>query len=91
MLQSGQKCIYLYHNKRTKNMKKQIIANTTLSTRSICDHDCIFSLTVLERKGNFAIINYDGKIRRTRVRVRFDGNEYLRPDIYSMSPIFSAE
>tara|TARA_R110000868_G_scaffold203612_3_gene451521 strand:- start:761 stop:976 length:216 start_codon:yes stop_codon:yes gene_type:complete len=67
-----------------------IKSNTELSARSICDHNCIFTLTVIERKGNFAKINYDGTIRRTKVHSWPNGNEYLRPDNYSMAPTFNA-
>ena len=58
-----------------------------LTAKSICDHNCIFELEVIERKGNFATIKYDGKIRKTKVREIW-GEEYLRPDTYSMAPTF---
>ena len=67
-----------------------IKSNTTLTSRSICDFNCIFKLTVIERKGNFATINYMGKQRRVKVRIDSDFNEYIQPDIYSMAPRFKA-
>ena len=60
-----------------------------LTAKSICDHNCIFELQVIERKGNFATIQYNGIIRKTKVR-EFWGSEYLRPDNYSMAPSFQA-
>ena len=64
--------------------------NTTLTARSICDYNCIFTLNVISRKGNFATINYMNQTKRTKVYVDFDGTEYLQPEKYSMSPIFRA-
>ncbi len=65
-------------------------SNQKLTCRAIGDHNCIFELTVVERKGNFATINYEGKIKRVKVYTGADGDEYLRPDKYSMAPIFRA-
>lgn len=67
-----------------------IKSNTTLTSRSICDYNCIFELTVIERKGNFATVDYMGNQRRVKVRVDSDGNEYVQPDNYSMAPRFKA-
>jgi len=69
---------------------KTINTNDTLTSRSICDYNCIFSLEVIERKGNFATIKYMGSIKRTKIKIDSDGNEYLQPDKYSMAPIFKA-
>jgi hypothetical protein len=71
-----------------QNMKL-IESNTTLTARSICDYDCIFSLKVLNRKGSFATIRFQGNEKR--VKVRNDGDrEYVKPNNYSMAPIFRA-
>jgi hypothetical protein len=61
----------------------------TLKARSICDYDCVFSLEVLERKGNFATVRFQGNEKRVKIR-RDDSGEYLRPDNYSMATIFKA-
>ena len=71
-------------------MANSIKANTTLTSRSIGDYNCIFSLNVISRKGNFATINYMNKTKRTKVYTDREGNEFLQPDKYSMSPIFRA-
>jgi hypothetical protein len=70
---------------------KTIQSGQTLTANSACDHNCTFSLLVIERKGNFANILMEGekKPRRTKVRI-FGDSEYLRPDTYSMAPIFNA-
>jgi hypothetical protein len=68
---------------------KTIEANTTLTARSICDHDCIFSLAVLSRKGSFATIFFQGN--QKRVKVKNDGErEYVKLGNYSMAPVFRA-
>jgi hypothetical protein len=64
--------------------------NTILTARSIGDANCIFQLLVIERKGNFAKIEYDNVIRRTKIYEYPNGTEYLRPDKYSFAPIFKA-
>jgi hypothetical protein len=69
---------------------KTIKSNQTLTSRSICDYNCIFTLSVIERKGNFAIVKIMGNIKRTKVYVDMDGNEYLHPEKYSMAPIYKA-
>ena len=71
-------------------MKAIIKEGQKLTTRSACDHDCIFKLTVTSRKGNFATIEYMGNTRRTKVYSDLNRDEYLHPDKYSMSPIFRA-
>ena len=70
---------------------KTIKANQTLTSSSICDSNCIFSLQVVDRKGKFATISRDGKVNRTKVYVSIiTGDEFLMPDKYSMAPAFSA-
>ena len=57
------------------------------STRSICDYDCIFSITVLKRTAK-TITTERG---RTKVHVSGDGSEYVMPwGKYSMCPVFVA-
>lgn len=73
-------------------MTNTIQTGQTLTSRSLCDYDCIFSLKVIDRKGSFATILMDGDKETRRVKVRnFNGEEYLRPDNYSMAPTFRAK
>jgi hypothetical protein len=67
-----------------------IKSNQTITSRSICDNNCIFTLSVIERKGNFATVKIMGNVKKTKVYVDMDGNEYLHPEKYSMSPIYRA-
>lgn len=77
-------------NDQILNTMNAIKSNQVLTARSIFDHNCIFRLTVLERKGNFATIEYEKTIRKTKIKVDYEGNEYLMPDRYSMAPMFKA-
>ena len=59
----------------------------TYSTRSICDADCIFSLTVVSRTAK-TIKTSDGKSLRIALH---EGNEYVMPfGRYSMAPMIRA-
>jgi hypothetical protein len=60
----------------------------TYSTRSICNHDCIISVTVVKRTAK-TITTDEGKLLRIGI---FDGCEFVRPwGTYSMAPIVTAE
>jgi hypothetical protein len=79
---------------KTKNQKetykmKTIQPNTTLTARSIGDYNCIYSLRVISRAAKTAMIEYDGKIRRAKIKTYGD-SEYIRPENYSMAPSFYA-
>lgn len=65
-------------------------AGKTYATRSICDHNCIISLTVASRTPK-TIKTTDGKC--FRVGVWFDGTaEFVRPwGSYSMAPFITAD
>lgn len=65
----------------------------TYSTRSACDHECIFSFEVIGRTEKTVTIQSRsrGSVRR-KVRVGSDGVERLDPHgRYSMSPVLSAD
>jgi hypothetical protein len=67
---------------------KTIEKNTILTATSVCDSNCKFTATVLDRKGNFIIALVDGEIVRKKVKV-FNNEEYaLLLGNYSMAPIF---
>ena len=69
----------------------KIKPNTTLYTRSIGDHNCIFEIKVLHRTAKRATIkDFYGHIRDVKIYTDDNGNEYLEPEKYSMSPRFHA-
>ena len=63
---------------------------TTYSTRSICNHDCIFSFKILRRTAKSVWVNVDGKTVRRAIEV-WDNKETFYPfGKYSMAAIISA-
>lgn len=66
----------------------QFIVGRTYSTRSICDHNCIISVTIASRTAKM-ITTTDGK--RFRVAL-YEGVEQIKPwGSYSMCPIIGAD
>ena len=63
-------------------------AGSTYSTRSVCDHNCIFSIEVVSRTAK-TLRTADGKTLRISI---YDGVEQVKPcGSYSMAPIISAD
>lgn len=60
----------------------------TYSTRSICDHNCIFSITVISRTAK----TIKTKCSKTLRVKEYDGNEQVKPfGSYSMCAIIGAD
>jgi len=73
-------------------MKIQV--GQTLTARSACDYDTIFSVTVVKRTPKTVTVTglMMGGGQRCMVRVDSDGNEYVYAyGIYSMCPLFYPE
>jgi len=69
------------------NMTKTFQTGKTYSTRSICDHNCIISVTIAKRTAK-TVTATNGKTFRINV---YDNNEQIWPwGKYSMSPIIDA-
>jgi len=64
----------------------------TYQTRSICDSDCIISVTVKGRTAKtIRTVDRHGRPKTLRIFMDYDGNEAVRPwGNYSMCPIISA-
>jgi hypothetical protein len=63
----------------------------TYATRSICDHDCIFSFTILARTAKQVTIKVHDKVVR-RGLTEWNGVEQFKPfGNYSMCAIISAD
>ncbi len=63
----------------------------TYTCRSICDHDCIYSFTILKRTERSVWVKYHDKTKRRQVRIGSGGIEEIDPHgRYSMSPILRA-
>lgn len=62
----------------------------TYTTRSACDHNCIFSHEILNRTAKTVTIKGHGEIIRRKIHI-YDGNETIYPyGTYSMAPILTA-
>lgn len=62
----------------------------TYATRSICDHDCIYTIEVIKRTDKTITYKEDDTIRRAKIRFS-DDYEYIRVGNYSMAPNFTAK
>lgn len=63
----------------------------TYQTRSICDHDCIFSFTVLARTAKTVTVDVNGKTVRRGISI-YEGVEQFKPfGTYSMCAIIGAD
>ena len=65
----------------------------TYTTRSACDHNCIFTIKVISRTAKtIKTIDKYGEPRTYRVSVSpYDGAERVSMGSYSMAPGFSAK
>ena len=67
-----------------------IQAGQTLTASSVCDHDCVFKVQVLDRKGAFCTVNAQGNVKRVKINI-VDGVEAIFAlGKYSMAPLFRA-
>ena len=64
-----------------------------LATRSICDHNCIFTAVVVKRTAKTVTIADDMRgTRRCKIHIDDDGCEYIFPHgKYSMASIYRAK
>ena len=72
-------------------MTIQFETGNTYATRSICDHDCIFSFTIATRSEKTVRVKVHGKMVSRRVSI-YNGVEQFKPfGNYSMAAIISAD
>ncbi len=73
-------------------MTTQFTVNQEVSSRSICDYDCIFRGTILSRTAKFVTIKMDGYKEPKRIKVKIqDGVEKIYPlGTHSMAISFLA-
>lgn len=72
------------------NTNSTIKAGQTLTARSICDYECVFTAEIIERKGNFATVKAQGETKRVKIYNNGDGEFIYALGKYSMAPIFRA-
>jgi len=62
----------------------------TYTTRSICDYDCIISITVLARTAKTIKAKVRGELKTLRI-AEYEGREMVKPwGSYSMAPAIKA-
>jgi hypothetical protein len=72
-------------------MTKTFKVGQTYSERSICDHNCIFSFTILARTAKSVTVNVHGNTVRRGLSV-YDGIEQFKPfGSYSMCAVIGAD
>jgi hypothetical protein len=65
-----------------------ITTGSILTATSICDSECKFTASVIERKGNFVTALIFGEIVRKKINI-WNGEEFVYLlGKYSMAPIF---
>ena len=73
---------------------KQFQTGKDYSCRSVCDHDCIFTVTVLKRTAKTVTVDVHGRrdLKNKRLGIRvWDNAESINPlGSYSMAPIIRA-
>ena len=76
----------------TKNQVEQFEVGKTYYTRSVCNHDCIFSVKVLKRTAKTVVVLKDGKEKRCKIGLSWNGKEEtITPwGVYSMCPVIGA-
>jgi hypothetical protein len=69
----------------------RFIVGRTYSTRSICDHDCVFAFTILARTAKTITTQIHGKTVRRGLSL-WNGVEQFKPyGSYSMCAVVSAD
>lgn len=72
-------------------MTTQFEVGKTYATRSICDHDCIYSFTILARTPKSVTVKVSGETVRRGLKV-WSGVEQFKPfGTYSMCAVISAD
>ena len=70
---------------------QQFQVGRTYQTRSICDHDCIITATIVRRTAKRVTVQLRDRVKVLGIGT-YDGVEFIRPwGNYSMSPIIRAE
>lgn len=76
----------------TATATTQFEVGQTYSCRSICDHNCIWSFTVIKRTARFITIqDKSGKISRVGVRTWGNAEQAFPLGQYSMAPSIYAD
>ena len=74
------------------NQMAKFEVGATYATRSICNSECIFKITVVKRTEKTVTIDKgNGKTQRCKIHNEARGAEYIFPyGVYSMCPVIDA-
>ena len=72
--------------------KPRFEVGKTYATSSICDHNCVFSYTIIKRTAKTVVIRDKfGDTRRCKLHNGYHGAECIYPQgVYSMCPVLDA-
>ena len=70
---------------------KKFEAGKSYYSRCVCNYDCIFIIEVVKRTAKTVTYVYNRTKRRSNIKLDEHGNEWIKPDNYSMAPVFRAE
>lgn len=70
---------------------KRFYENKEYTSRSVCDHNCIFYARVIKRTAKTVTVKIDGYDIMTKKIYIYDGFESFKMGNYSMAPIFRAK
>lgn len=70
---------------------KKFEVGKTYYARSICNHDCIFTMEVVSRTEKTVTYIFEGEKKRSSIKHDDHGNEWIKSHGYSMAPVFRAE
>lgn len=76
-------------NLRENEMRKFNVG-ATYETRSICDHNCIYSFTILRRTERSVWVEVDGEVVRRGIEIYQDAETFYPFGKYSMAAIIKA-
>jgi len=69
---------------------KKFQTGKTYSTRSVCDYDCIISVTIEKRTEKTVTVTVRGEKKTFRIGI-YDNSEFIKPwGSYSMAPVVTA-
>ena len=75
---------------RTENKMKTFQVGKNYTTRSACDHDCIFSFEVTARTAKTITIKSNFGEKRCKIAIQGDEEYALPLGRYSMAPVIRA-
>jgi len=79
-------------HEKSENEYKKFEVGRTYATRSVCNSECIFKITIIKRTEKTVTIDKgDGKTKRCKIYTDMRNAEAIYPyGIYSMCPIIDA-